>query len=78
MWSAVEEAKARARAKACAGRRTPGRFAALIRSTAKRLKQAKLIFAHGTNDPVAEAAFLIGETLKIHPDHVDARAGDDT
>jgi ribosomal protein L3 glutamine methyltransferase len=49
--------------------------AALIRATAKRLKQAKLTFAHGTIDPVAEAAFLIGETLNIHPDHVDARSG---
>jgi len=33
------------------------------------------VFAHGTADPVAEAAFLVGETLGIHPDHVDARAG---
>jgi ribosomal protein L3 glutamine methyltransferase len=49
--------------------------AELIRSTALRLKRAKLVFAHGTSDPVAEAAFLIGETLGIHPDHVDARAG---
>jgi ribosomal protein L3 glutamine methyltransferase len=49
--------------------------AALIRSTAKRLKQAKLVFAHGTTDPTAEAAFIIGEVLNIHPEHVDARAG---
>ena len=47
----------------------------LIRSTAARLKRAKLVFAHGTSDPVVEAAFLVGETLGIHPDHVDARAG---
>jgi len=33
------------------------------------------VFAHGTTDPVAEAAFLMGETLGIHPDHIDARAG---
>ncbi len=33
------------------------------------------MFAHGTADPVAEAAFLVGETLGIHPDHVDVRAG---
>jgi ribosomal protein L3 glutamine methyltransferase len=63
-------------------RRKPGKarteqftVAALIRATAKRLKQAKLVFAHGTTDPAAEAAFLIGETLNIHHDHVDARAG---
>lgn len=49
--------------------------AATIRATALRLKRAKLVFAHGTADPVAEAAFLVGETLGIHPDHVDARAG---
>ena len=49
--------------------------AALIRSTAKRLKQARLVFAHGTTDPIAEAAFIIGEVLNIHPEHVDARAG---
>ena len=49
--------------------------AAFVRSTAARLKQAKLVFAHGTTDPVAEAAFLVGETLGIHPDHIDARAG---
>ena len=47
----------------------------LIRSVAARLKRAKVVFAHGTADPVAEAAFLVGETLGIHPDHVEARAG---
>ncbi len=47
----------------------------LIRSVAGRLKRAKVVFAHGTADPVAEAAFLVGETLRIHPDHVEARAG---
>jgi ribosomal protein L3 glutamine methyltransferase len=47
----------------------------LIGATAHRLKQAKLVFAHGTTNPVAEAAFLVGETLGIHPDHVEARAG---
>jgi ribosomal protein L3 glutamine methyltransferase len=49
--------------------------AATIRSLAGRLKSAKLVFAHGTTDPVAEAAFMVGETLGIHPDHIDARAG---
>jgi len=38
------------------------------------LKGAKLVFAHGTTDPVAEAAFLVGETLGIHPDNIEARA----
>ena len=68
--------------KARASRRRPApsrpkrpTVAELIRATARQLKRAKLVFAHGTSDPVAEAAFLIGETLGIHPDHVDARAG---
>jgi ribosomal protein L3 glutamine methyltransferase len=38
--------------------------------TATRLKNAKLAFAHGTTDPVAEAAFLVGETLGIAPDRI--------
>jgi ribosomal protein L3 glutamine methyltransferase len=41
---------------------------------AAELKRARLVFAHGTTDPRAEAAFLIGETLGIHPDFVAARA----
>jgi ribosomal protein L3 glutamine methyltransferase len=41
---------------------------------AKRLKQARLVFAHGTTDPVAESAFMVGETVGIHPDHIEARA----
>ena len=67
--------------KARAPKRKPARAGAseplsgLIRSVAARLKRAKLVFAHGTTDPVAEAAFMVGETLGIHPDHVEARAG---
>jgi len=49
--------------------------AGLVRSVATRLRQAKLVFAHGTTDPVAEAAFIVAETLGIHPDHIEARAG---
>jgi ribosomal protein L3 glutamine methyltransferase len=55
--------------------RTQVTVAVLIRSTTSRLKRAKLVFAHGTADPVAEAAFLVGQTLGIHPDHIEARAG---
>ena len=47
----------------------------LVRLVAARLKRAKVVFAHGTDDPAVEAAFLVGETLGIHPDHVPARAG---
>jgi ribosomal protein L3 glutamine methyltransferase len=53
----------------------PATVSEVIRSTAARLKRAKVVFAHGTTDPAAEAAFLVGETLGIHPDHVPARAG---
>ena len=44
--------------------------AELIHSVATKLKKAKVVFAHGTSDPVAEAAFLVGETLKVHPDRL--------
>jgi hypothetical protein len=53
-------------------RRTQATVADIVRSTATRLKRAKLVYAHGTADPVAEAAFLVGETLGIHPDHIAA------
>jgi ribosomal protein L3 glutamine methyltransferase len=35
---------------------------------------AKLAFAHGTTDPVAEAAFLVGEALHLHPDQFESFA----
>src|ERR1700681_3840763 len=36
-----------------------------------RFIEAKLVFAHGTTDPVAEAAFLVCETLHLHPDQFE-------
>ena len=36
--------------------------------------EAKLVFAHGTPDPVAEAAFLVSETLHLHPDQFESFA----
>ena len=36
--------------------------------------EAKLVFAHGTTDPVAEAAFLVCETLHLHPDQFETFA----
>ena len=39
------------------------------------MRKAGLAFAHGTTDPVAEAAFLVGETLGLHPDRVEAHTG---
>jgi ribosomal protein L3 glutamine methyltransferase len=36
-----------------------------LRYAVSRFVEAELVFAHGTPDPVAEAAFLIGETLHL-------------
>jgi ribosomal protein L3 glutamine methyltransferase len=52
----------------------PVTVSGLIRSVAAELNRAKLVFAHGTTDPTAEAAFMVGETLGIHPDFIAARA----
>jgi ribosomal protein L3 glutamine methyltransferase len=45
-----------------------------VRYAASRFIEAKLTFAHGTTDPVAEAAFLVCETLHLHPDQFEAFA----
>jgi ribosomal protein L3 glutamine methyltransferase len=45
-----------------------------VRYAVSRFVEAKLVFAHGTSDPVAEAAFLVCETLHLHPDHFEAFA----
>jgi ribosomal protein L3 glutamine methyltransferase len=39
-----------------------------VRYAVSRFSGAKLVFAHGTTDPVAEAAFLVCEMLHLHPD----------
>jgi ribosomal protein L3 glutamine methyltransferase len=39
-----------------------------VRYAVSRCSEAKLVFAHGTTDPVAEAAFLVCEMLHLHPD----------
>jgi ribosomal protein L3 glutamine methyltransferase len=39
-----------------------------VRYAVSRFLEARLVFAHGTTDPVAEAAFLVCETLHLHPD----------
>ena len=43
----------------------------IIRYAVSRFVEAKLVFAHGTPDPVAEAAFLVCETLHLHPDQFE-------
>ena len=45
-----------------------------VRYATSRFNEAKLTFAHGTTDPVAEAAFLVCETLHLHPDQFEAFA----
>ena len=42
-----------------------------VRYAVGRFNEAKLTFAHGTTDPVAEAAFLVCETLHLHPDQFE-------
>jgi ribosomal protein L3 glutamine methyltransferase len=71
----LKKRKVRASRKPALARPWQVTVAALVRAVAARLKKARLVFAHGTTDPVAEAAFIVGETLNIHPDHIDARAG---
>ncbi|MGH6780189.1 MAG: 50S ribosomal protein L3 N(5)-glutamine methyltransferase [Bradyrhizobium sp.] len=39
-----------------------------VRFAVSRFTEAKLVFAHGTADPVAEAAFLVCEALHLHPE----------
>jgi ribosomal protein L3 glutamine methyltransferase len=45
-----------------------------VRYAVNRFVEAKLVFAHGTTDPVAEAAFLVCETLHLHPDQFETFA----
>jgi ribosomal protein L3 glutamine methyltransferase len=45
-----------------------------VRYAVSRFIEARLAFAHGTTDPVAEAAFLVCETLHLHPDQFESFA----
>jgi ribosomal protein L3 glutamine methyltransferase len=56
---------------------SPGELVTLldfVRYATSRFNEAKLTFAHGTTDPVAEAAFLVCETLHLHPDQFESFA----
>jgi ribosomal protein L3 glutamine methyltransferase len=46
-----------------------------VRYAVSRFVEAELVFAHGTTDPVAEAAFLVCESLHLHPDQLESFAG---
>lgn len=45
-----------------------------LRYAVSRFVEAKLAFAHGTTDPVSEAAFLVGEALHLNPDQFEGFA----
>ncbi len=45
-----------------------------VRYAVSRFVEADLVFAHGTTDPVAEAAFLVCESLHLHPDQLESFA----
>jgi ribosomal protein L3 glutamine methyltransferase len=45
-----------------------------VRFAVSRFAEAKLTFAHGTTDSIAEAAFLVCETLHLHPDRFETFA----
>jgi ribosomal protein L3 glutamine methyltransferase len=44
------------------------------RYAVSRFIAARLVFAHGTTDPLAEAAFLVCEALHLHPDQFETFA----
>jgi len=45
-----------------------------VRYAVSRFVEARLAFAHGTTDPLAEAAFLVCEALHLHPDQFESFA----
>lgn len=70
----AKRTKAPARRSAAAAKSASGELRTLldfVRYAASRFIQAKLVFAHGTTDPVAEAAFLVCEALHLHPDRFE-------
>jgi ribosomal protein L3 glutamine methyltransferase len=55
----------------------PGELLTLIdfvRYAVSRFVEARLSFAHGTTDPVAEAVFLVCEAVHLHPDQFESFA----
>jgi ribosomal protein L3 glutamine methyltransferase len=45
-----------------------------VRFAVSRFNEAKLVFAHGTPDPVAEAVFIVSETLHLQLDQFETFA----
>ncbi len=46
-----------------------------VRYAVTQFRAAQLVFAHGTTDPLAEAAFIVCEALHLPPDRFDVFAG---
>ena len=46
----------------------------VLRYAVSRFNEAELVFAHGTTDPVAEAAFLVTEALHLAPEQFETFA----
>lgn len=42
-----------------------------VRYAVSRFAEGQVVFAHGTTDPVADAAFLVCEALHLHPDQLE-------
>jgi len=70
--------KPAAMSKVKASKVAPGELVTLLdlmRYGVSRFVEAELVFAHGTTDPVAEAAFIVCEALHLHPDQFEMFAG---
>jgi ribosomal protein L3 glutamine methyltransferase len=77
MTRRVKTAAKRSRAVSKLPKVAPGELVTLfdfVRYAVSRFVEAKLTFAHGTTDSVAEAAFLVCETLHLHPDQFETFA----
>src|SRR3984885_9673042 len=69
--------RVKAAKKPAAGKVATGELRTLldfVRYAVSRFAEADLVFAHGTTDPVAEAAFLVCEILHLHPDQFETFA----
>jgi ribosomal protein L3 glutamine methyltransferase len=74
---AVKKSLKRGAAAAKSPKVGPGELLTLLdflRYAVSRFVEADLVFAHGTTDPVAEAAFIICEMLHLHPDQFESFA----
>jgi ribosomal protein L3 glutamine methyltransferase len=70
----AKPAAKRSRAASKSPKVAPGELLTLldfVRYAVSRFIEAGLVFAHGTTDPAAEAAFLVCETLHLHPDQFE-------